>query len=182
MAASIGRIAGSKIGLPDRNYLIDLGVDDLAAKLGTTGDGTTRQLGFDAGIPVWERDESNVAQAIKQSFDTRCDRRRRQRHALTTATHRAPALRGRASRHLAVRGSAAIEFRWLASPDGRSHSMSWESGECRMTHPPTSVSARFTCRKLLGSQAVESACMRIAAQDLHARKGGFGLTPGARAG
>ena len=28
-------------------------IDDFVAKLGTTGDGTTRQLGFGAIIPVW---------------------------------------------------------------------------------------------------------------------------------
>ena len=47
-----------------------LGVDDFAAKLGTTGDGTTRQLGFGTGIPVWARDESNIVQEIRQGFDT----------------------------------------------------------------------------------------------------------------
>ncbi|MDQ6869390.1 MAG: hypothetical protein M3178_13770 [Pseudomonadota bacterium] len=47
-----------------------LGVDDFATKLGTTGDGTTRQLGFGTGIPVWARDESNIVQEIRQGFDT----------------------------------------------------------------------------------------------------------------
>jgi hypothetical protein len=45
-------------------------IDDFAAKLGTTGDGTTRQLGFGARIPVWLRDEPNIVQAIRQGFDT----------------------------------------------------------------------------------------------------------------
>ena len=45
-------------------------IDDFVAKLGTTGDGTTRQLGFGAIIPVWVPDESYIVQAIKQAFDT----------------------------------------------------------------------------------------------------------------
>jgi hypothetical protein len=47
-----------------------LGVDDFAAKLGITGDGTKRQLGFGTGIPVWARDEANIVQEIRQGFDT----------------------------------------------------------------------------------------------------------------
>src|SRR6266404_3117997 len=45
-------------------------VEDFAARLGTTGDGTTRQLGYGASIPVLVRDESKIAQEIKQGFDT----------------------------------------------------------------------------------------------------------------
>jgi len=47
-----------------------LAVDDFAAKLGTTGDGTTRQLGFGDGIPVWVGNDSTIVQAIKRNFDT----------------------------------------------------------------------------------------------------------------
>ena len=45
-------------------------VDDLVARLGTTGDSTNRQLGFGAMIPVWVPDESYIVQLIKQGFDT----------------------------------------------------------------------------------------------------------------
>lgn len=45
------------------------GIDNFTAKLGTTGDGKTRQLGLGAGIPFFVRDESNIASAIKQGFD-----------------------------------------------------------------------------------------------------------------
>ena len=45
-------------------------VEDFAARLGTTGDGTTRQLGYGASIPVLVRDESKIAGEIKQGFDT----------------------------------------------------------------------------------------------------------------
>jgi hypothetical protein len=45
-------------------------IDDFAKKLGTTGDGKTRQLGFGARIPVWVSDEANIVSAIRQGFDT----------------------------------------------------------------------------------------------------------------
>ncbi len=44
-------------------------IKDFAAKLGTTGDGKTRQLGFGASIPVFVSDESQIPRAIKQLFD-----------------------------------------------------------------------------------------------------------------
>jgi hypothetical protein len=47
-----------------------LGVEDFATKLGTTGDGANRQLGFGNDIPVWGRNDSHIVQAIKQNFDT----------------------------------------------------------------------------------------------------------------
>ena len=45
-------------------------IGPLAAKLGTTGDGGTRQLGFGPGIPIWVRHEPSISQAIKRAFDT----------------------------------------------------------------------------------------------------------------
>jgi hypothetical protein len=39
-----------------------------AAKLGTTGDGRTRQLGFGAGLPIWINDQSRIAPWIRQMF------------------------------------------------------------------------------------------------------------------
>ena len=45
-------------------------IDDFVAKLGITGDGVTRQLGFGAIIPVWVPDKSYIIQAIKEGFDT----------------------------------------------------------------------------------------------------------------
>ncbi len=45
-------------------------VEDFAARLGTTGDGKTRQLGYGASIPVLVRDESRIARETKQGFDT----------------------------------------------------------------------------------------------------------------
>jgi hypothetical protein len=45
------------------------GIDRVAAKLGTTGDGKTRQLGVGDGIPVWASDEAKIRQAIKLRFD-----------------------------------------------------------------------------------------------------------------
>jgi hypothetical protein len=47
-----------------------LAVDEFAAQLGTTGDGTTRQLGFGDGIPIWAGNDSTIVQAIKRNFDT----------------------------------------------------------------------------------------------------------------
>jgi hypothetical protein len=45
-------------------------IDDLVAKLGTTGDGRTRQLAVGAAIPVWVQDDAIIAEAIKESFET----------------------------------------------------------------------------------------------------------------
>lgn|SRR6266446_973322 len=42
----------------------------LATKLGTTGDGKTRQLGFGPGIPFWVRSEASIGLAIRRAFDT----------------------------------------------------------------------------------------------------------------
>lgn len=64
-------------GADDMQYLIFWGladslgrVDGFTAKLGTTGDGRTRQLGFGAGIPVFVSNKLEIVSAIKQSFDT----------------------------------------------------------------------------------------------------------------
>jgi hypothetical protein len=45
-------------------------IGPLAAKIGTTGDGKTRQLAFGPGIPFWVRDEPGIRQAIRRAFDT----------------------------------------------------------------------------------------------------------------
>lgn len=45
-------------------------IGPLAAKVGTTGDGKTRQLGFGPGIPFWVRDKSSIREAIRRAFDT----------------------------------------------------------------------------------------------------------------
>jgi hypothetical protein len=45
------------------------GIDSFAAKLGTTGDGKTRQLGVGDGIPVWASEDSKIRQQIKLRFD-----------------------------------------------------------------------------------------------------------------
>jgi hypothetical protein len=47
-----------------------MGVEDFATKLGTTGDGANRQLGFGNDIPVWAGDDSHIVRTIKQNFDT----------------------------------------------------------------------------------------------------------------
>ncbi len=44
-------------------------IKDFARKLGTTGDGKTRQLAFGASIPVLVHDESQIPRAIKMAFD-----------------------------------------------------------------------------------------------------------------
>lgn len=44
-------------------------IQDFVQKLGTTGDGKTRQLGLGAGIPFFIRNESEITSAIKQAFD-----------------------------------------------------------------------------------------------------------------
>ena len=41
----------------------------LAAKLGTTGDGKTRQLGFGTGLPIWLNDRSKIAPWIRLMFE-----------------------------------------------------------------------------------------------------------------
>jgi len=52
------------------NYLPDVnGINGLAAKLGTTGDGKTRQLGVADGIPVWVSDDAKIVQRIKMRFE-----------------------------------------------------------------------------------------------------------------
>ena len=43
--------------------------DGFKAKLGTTGDGKTRQLGHGDRIPFFVGDETIIAQSIKESFD-----------------------------------------------------------------------------------------------------------------
>lgn len=45
------------------------GINSFAAKLGTTGDGKTRQLGVGGGIPVWVSDEAKIVREIKLRFD-----------------------------------------------------------------------------------------------------------------
>lgn len=47
-----------------------LAVGEFAAKLETTGDGKTRQLGFGVGIPVWSPDDWKIVREIQQGFDT----------------------------------------------------------------------------------------------------------------
>ncbi len=44
-------------------------IQAFAAKLGTTGDGKTRQLGFGFGFPFFVSNESDIRKAIKQGFD-----------------------------------------------------------------------------------------------------------------
>ena len=45
------------------------GVENLVAKLGTTGNGKTRQLGLGAGIPFFIANELEIVSAIKQAFE-----------------------------------------------------------------------------------------------------------------
>lgn len=45
-------------------------IGPLAARLGTTGDGKRRQLGFSPGIPFWLGQEAVVNQALRRAFDT----------------------------------------------------------------------------------------------------------------
>lgn len=45
-------------------------IGPLAARLGTTGDGKRRQLGFGPGIPFWTGQQVLVREAIRQAFDT----------------------------------------------------------------------------------------------------------------
>ena len=45
-------------------------IGPLAARLGTTGDGKRRQLGFGPGIPFWLGQESVINQALRRAFDT----------------------------------------------------------------------------------------------------------------
>ena len=44
------------------------GIDRFAAKIGTRGDGRTRQLGFGALIPVWLKNEQDIVQLIREAF------------------------------------------------------------------------------------------------------------------
>jgi hypothetical protein len=55
--------------LPGGNLPDVRGIESVAARLGTTGDGKTRQLGVGDGIPVWASDESKIRQAINLRFD-----------------------------------------------------------------------------------------------------------------
>jgi hypothetical protein len=51
-------------------YLPDVkGIASFAARLGTTGNGKSRQLGVGDGIPVWASDKSKITQRIKVRFD-----------------------------------------------------------------------------------------------------------------
>ncbi len=54
--------------LPGGNLPDVSGINTVAAKLGTTGDGKTRQLGVGGGIPVWLSDEAKIVQEIKARF------------------------------------------------------------------------------------------------------------------
>jgi hypothetical protein len=49
--------------------LFSRSIQAFAAKLGTTGDGKTRQLGFGFGFPFFVSNESEIRKAIKQGFD-----------------------------------------------------------------------------------------------------------------
>jgi hypothetical protein len=55
--------------LPGGNVPDPKGIKSVTAKLGTTGDGKTRQLGIGGGIPVMVRDEAKITQEIKLRFD-----------------------------------------------------------------------------------------------------------------
>jgi len=46
----------------------EAGVRNFVTKMGTSGDGKTRQLGFGASIPIFVADESQIPQAIKGAF------------------------------------------------------------------------------------------------------------------
>ena len=45
-------------------------IGPLAARIGTTGDGKTRQLGFGPGIPFWLGREAAVNEALRRAFET----------------------------------------------------------------------------------------------------------------
>jgi hypothetical protein len=49
--------------------LFSRSIEAFAAKLGTTGDGKTRQLGFGFGFPFFVSNEAEIRKAIKQGFD-----------------------------------------------------------------------------------------------------------------
>jgi hypothetical protein len=49
--------------------LFSRSIQAFAAKLGTTGDGKTRQLGFGFGFPFFVSNEAKIRKAIKQGFD-----------------------------------------------------------------------------------------------------------------
>jgi hypothetical protein len=55
--------------LPGGNLPDVKGINNVAARLETTGDGKTRQFGVGDGIPVWAGDQSKIAQRIKLRFD-----------------------------------------------------------------------------------------------------------------
>jgi hypothetical protein len=55
--------------LPGGNLPDVKGINSVAARLETTGDGKTRQLGVGGGIPVLVSDESKIPQEIKVRFD-----------------------------------------------------------------------------------------------------------------
>src|SRR5262249_36551880 len=55
--------------LPGGNLPDVKGIDGVARRLGTTGDGKTRQLGVGDGIPVWVSDQSKITERIKMRFD-----------------------------------------------------------------------------------------------------------------
>jgi hypothetical protein len=47
----------------------EAGIKNFAAKLGTTGDGKNRQLGFGNDIPIFIADQEKIARVIKADFD-----------------------------------------------------------------------------------------------------------------
>jgi hypothetical protein len=55
--------------LPGTTDNYEARIKDFAAKLGTTGDDKTRQLGFGIFIPVWAGNPSAITRAIKGGFD-----------------------------------------------------------------------------------------------------------------
>jgi hypothetical protein len=55
--------------LPGRNLPDPNGINNVAGKLGTIGDGKTRQLGVGGVIPVWAGDEAKIAREIKIRFE-----------------------------------------------------------------------------------------------------------------
>src|ERR1700730_17289834 len=55
--------------LPGGNLPDVKGINSVAERLATTGDGKTRQLGVGGGIPILVSDESKISQEIKVRFD-----------------------------------------------------------------------------------------------------------------
>lgn len=80
--AGIASEACRTSGADDTKYLIFWGpypgdapdpldrIGPLATRVGTTGDGKTRQLGFGPGIPFWTANELVIRHAIRRAFDT----------------------------------------------------------------------------------------------------------------